>query len=251
MFTGLSCLAPIVGYAQKDTRNGGQSMIAPTFLQVSSTTGCTLADLSVTGYKKQAWSDVDEDYARGVTGGNFMLMLLSATGTAEKSYHWIEQEAEKGIAAGWYADASGTAIDDGASSVSLQAGQALWIKGRGLTLMSAGAVSEYDVAWVTRNGGQSAVGNSTPVDLTLNQLYVSGYTTQKWSDVDEDYAGGVTGGNFVLNFLGAERRTEKAHHWIEQEAEKGIAAGWYADENGTAIEGGAASVSVPSGKVFG
>ena len=238
----------IVGYQNKTTRDGGQSMIAPTFLQVSSTTGCTLADLSVSGYEKQEWNDDDEDYAGGVTGGSFVLMFLSATGTAEARYYWIEQEAEKGIVAGWYADANGGAIEGGASSVAIPAGQALWIKGQGLDLTSAGAVNELDVAWVTRDGGQSAVGNNTPVDLTLNQLFVSGYEPQAWSDDDEDYAGGVTGGNFILNFLGAEGRTEKAYYWIEQGAEKGISAGWYADENGTPIEGGASSVSVPAGQ---
>ncbi len=237
-----------MGYAQKETRDGGQSMIAPTFLQVSSTTGCTLADLSVTGYAKQAWNNEDEDYAGGVTGGGFVLMFLSATGTADARYFWIEQEAEKGIKAGWYADANGTAIDGGASSVSIQAGQALWIMGKGLDLVSAGAVSELDVAWVTRDGGQSAVGNSTPIDLTLDQLYVNGYAPQEWNDGDEDYAGGVTGGNFILNFLGAEGRTEKAYYWIDQGAEKGISAGWYADANGTPIEGGASSVSIPAGQ---
>ena len=110
-------------------------MIAPTFLQVSSTTGCTLADLTVSGYEKQAWNDDDEDYAGGVTGGSFVLMFLSATGTAEARYYWIEQEAEKGIVAGWYADANGGAINGGAASVAIPAGQALWIIGKGLDLV--------------------------------------------------------------------------------------------------------------------
>ena len=238
----------IVGYQNLEQRTVGLTLSAPTFLNVASETGCTLADLSVSGYEKQAWNDDDEDYAGGVTGGSFVLMFLSATGTAEARYYWIEQEAEKGIVAGWYADANGGAIEGGASSVAIPAGQALWIKGQGLDLTSAGAVNELDVAWVTRDGGQSAVGNNTPVDLTLNQLFVSGYEPQAWSDDDEDYAGGVTGGNFILNFLGAEGRTEKAYYWIEQGAEKGISAGWYADENGTPIEGGASSVSVPAGQ---
>ena len=82
----------------------------------------------------------------------------------------------------------------------------------------------------------------------MNQLFVTGYSPSYYDDDEEDYLGGVKGGAFVLNFLGATGLAEKRYYWIEQEAKSGITAGWYADENGGAIEGGASSVSVPAGQ---
>ena len=164
------------------------------------------------------------------------------------SYYFIEQEAGKGIVAGWYADANGAAIEGGASGVPIEKGRALWISGKGLTLVSAGAVSEIDTAYQTKTVGLCAIGNNTPVDLTLNKLFVSGYTPSYYDENEEDYIGGVKGGDFVLRFLDPSGRSESTYYWIEQEAGKGIVAGWYADANGTAIDGGASSIPVPAGK---
>ena len=238
----------IVGYQNLEQRTVGLTLSAPTFLNVASETGCTLADLSVSGYEKQAWNDDDEDYAGGVTGGSFILRLLDSSGRSEAAYYWIEQEAEKGIKAGWYADASASPIAGGAESVTIEKGRALWISANGLPLVTAGSVSEIDTAYRTRSVGLSAIGNNMPVNLTLNQLFVSGYEPQAWNDDDEDYAGGVSGGSFVLRFLDNSGRSEAVYYWIEQEAEKGISAGWYADTEGKPITGGATSVSVPAGK---
>ena len=237
-----------MGYQNLEQRTVGLTLSAPTFLQVSSTTGCTLADLSVGGYEKQAWSDDDEDYSGGVSGGQFVLRFLNNSGANEAVYYWIEQEAEKGIKAGWYADANGTPINGGAKSVTIESGRALWISANGLPLVSAGAVNELVTSYQTRTIGLSAIGNNTPVDLTLGKLYVTGAEKQAWSDDDEDYSGGVSGGQFVLRFLNNSGANEAVYYWIEQEAEKGIKAGWYADTNGTAIEGGATSIAVPAGK---
>ena len=237
-----------MGYQNLEQRTVGLTLSAPTFLQVSSTTGCTLADLSVGGYTKSYYDEGEEDYVGGVKGGDFILRFLDASGRSESAYYFIEQEAGRGIAAGWYADANGTAIEGGASSVQIEKGRALWITGNGLPLVSAGEVSEFDTAFRTKTVGLCAIGNNTPVNLTLNKLFVTGYTESHYDEGEEDYIGGVKGGDFVLRFLDGSGRSETTYYWIEQQAGKGIAAGWYADANGTAIDGGASSISVPAGK---
>lgn len=229
-------------------------MTAPTFLDVSSETGCTLADLSVTGYTAEYYDDEEEDNVGGVAPNAFVLMFLSSTGTASERYYWIDAPLSKGISAGWYADASGTAISGSLSDIKIQAGQALWIYGSGYKLVSAGAVGTSDVAYQTRNGGQSAVGNCTPVNLTLGQMLVTGYTTEYYDEEEEDHVGGVAPNAFVLMFLSSTGVASARYYWIDAPLSKGISAGWYADANGTAIDGGVSSVSIPAGQglwVFG
>ena len=221
-------------------------MSAPTFLQVSSTTGCALADLTVTGYEPSHYDEDEEDYVGGVSGGQFILQFLNASGRAEESYYWID-DASKSLAGGWYADAAGTPIDGGAASVTIEKGRALWIDGHGYQLTTAGAVGTLDVAYVTRSLGLCAVGNCTPVNLTLGQLYVNGYDPSHYDEDEEDYVGGVSGGQFILQFLNASGRAEQSYYWID-DASKGLNGGWYADADGTPIDGGATSVSIPAGK---
>ena len=236
----------IVGYQNLDQRAVGLTMSAPTFLQVSSETGCTLADLSVTGYEPSHYDEDEEDYVGGVSGGQFILQFLSSSGHAELSYYWID-DASKSISGGWYADANGTAIVGGASSVAIEKGRALWIDGHGYSLTTAGAVGTFDTAYVTRTVGLCAIGNNTPVNLTLGSLYVNGYEPSHYDEDEEDYVGGVSGGQFILSFLGPSGRSEVDYYWID-DASKGLTGGWYADANGTPIDGGAASVSIPAGK---
>ena len=59
----------------------GNTMMAPTFLSVNSETGCTLADLSVTGYDAPVYDDEEEEYTGGCAGGEFILSILTSSGT--------------------------------------------------------------------------------------------------------------------------------------------------------------------------
>ena len=238
----------IVGYQNLNLKAGGQTMAAPTFLEVSSTTGCTLADLTVSGYTAEYYDENEEDYVGGVAPNAFVLMFLSSTGVASARYYWIDAPLSKGISAGWYTDETGTAIEGGAASVAIEAGQALWIRGSGNKLTTAGAVGELDVEFQTRNGGQTAVGNCTPVDLTLGQMLVTGYTNEYYDENEEDYVGGVAPNAFVVMFLSSTGVASDRYYWIDAPKSKGISAGWYSDETGKAIEGGATSVSVPAGQ---
>lgn len=216
-------------------------MTSPTFLPIGGSV-CKLSDLKVTGYTSPYYDDDEEDYVGGVKGGTFVLNLLGITGVAEETYYWIDFGTTP---AGWYADKNGTAIEGGADRVIIEQGRAVWIAANGRQLQSAGEVETSDVAYRTRDLGLSAVGNCTPIDLTLGSLYVSGYTAPYYDADEEDYVGGVKGGTFVLNLLGPTGTSEATYYYIDFGS---ISAGWYADKNGTPIEGGATAVPIPAGK---
>ena len=106
-------------------------MLAPTFLSVNSETGCTLADLTVTGYDAPTWNEDDEEFEGGCSGGDFILNFLTSSGTYESRYYWID---DGDATPGWYANAVGGAIPGGAASVALPAGKGIWVLGRGMYL---------------------------------------------------------------------------------------------------------------------
>ena len=194
-------------------------MLAGSFAAISATDGSyTLSDLSVTGYDAPVYDeDEGELVSGGVTHGAFSLQFLSSSGTTESSYFWVDDgELEKG----WY-DRNKVP----ASSVAIPGGQAMWIVGRGLSLVSAGAVNEEDIAFPTRLSGATAVGNGTPVDLTLGKLIVSGYDEPEYDeDEGELISGGVTHGAFSLQYLTSSGATESSYFWVDDGE---LTKGWY------------------------
>ena len=232
-----------MGYLGNTANASGNTMIAPTFLSVGSETGCTLADLTVTGYDAPVWIEDDEEYDGGCSGGDFILNFLTSSGTLEARYYWID---DGDSAPGWYATMGGGAIPGGASSVAIPVGQAVWVLGRGMTLQTAGQVNSVDVAKKTNSSGNTAVGNSTPVDLTLGKLWVTGYDAPELIDEDEgEWDGGCSGGDFILNFLTSSGTLQARYYWID---DGDSAPGWYATMGGGAIAGGATSVEFKAGQ---
>ena len=214
-------------------------MMAGSFSTVTANDGSlTLADFTVSGYDAPVWNEDDEEYEGGCDG-NFVVQFLSASGTAEARYAWYDNGE---VTPGWY-NSNGSAISGGASSVSIAPGQAMWIQGRGMKLTSAGQVNENDIAYVTRASGASAVGNTTPVNLTLAQLAVTGYDAPVWNEDDEEYEGGCDG-NFVVQFLSASGTAEARYAWYDNGE---VTPGWY-NSNGSAISGGASSVAFNAGQ---
>lgn len=231
-----------MGYQNLEQRVSGLTMTTPTFLPIGDETGCSLADLKVTGYEKMHYDEDEEDYVGGVQGGMFVLRLLGATGVAESTYYWIDFGTTP---AGWYASSAGAEIDGGAEAVFIEVGRAAWITGNGHRLTTAGLVGTKDTGYTTKAVGLTAVGNCTPVDLTLGKLYVNGYSPMHYDEGEEDYVGGVQGGTFVLRLLGPTGAAEATYYWIDFGV---VTANWYASSTGDAIAGGAASVSIPAGK---
>ena len=232
----------VVGYQGQAANATRNTMMAPTFLNVGSTTGCTLADLTVTGYDAPEWNEEDEEFVGGCAGGDFQLQFLNNNGTIAARYFWIDDGETK---AGWYVSRSGTAIDGGASSVAIKAGVASWVIGSGMTLQTAGAVNTKDVALPMNATRNTAAGNCMPITLTLAKLTVDGYDAAEWNEEDEEFTGGCAGGDFQLQFLNNNGTIAARYFWIDDGETK---AGWYASRSGAAIDGGAASVEIPAGK---
>jgi hypothetical protein len=234
--------ANIVGYSQQTANATRNTMMAPTFLNAESATGCKLSDLSVTGYDAPVWMEEDEYFEGGCAGGQFVLQFLNNNGSVAARYYWIDDGDN---AAGWYASAVADAIEGGASSVTIPAGTAAWTLGSGKKLQSAGAVNNSDVAFKMNASRNTAAGNCMPVDLKLSQLTVTGYDAPEWMEEDEYFEGGCAGGQFVLQFLNNDGSVAGRYYWID---DGDNAAGWYASAVADAIEGGAEAVNIPAGK---
>lgn len=215
-------------------------MMAPTFIAVTAEKSCTLADLSVTGYDAPVY-DPDMEETEGGCLGDFVVQFLNGNGTTKMAYYWVDDDNGH---KGWYASASGAAIDGGAASVTINAGDSLWTIGRGMTLVSAGAVLTSDIVYKTPSSGAVALGNATPVDLTLNKLTVSGYATPVYDPEMEETEGGCLG-DFVVQFLNGNGTTKATYYWVD---DGNGHLGWYSSASGASIEGGASSVSLPAGQ---
>ena len=121
----------VVGYAQQTANATRNTMMTPNFLNVNSATGCKLSDLSVTGYEPPVWMEEDEYFEGGCAGGEFILSFLNNDGSFAARYYWIDNGE---VPAGWYAKGDATAIEGGASSVTIPAGKGAWVIGTGKTL---------------------------------------------------------------------------------------------------------------------
>ena len=217
-------------------------MVVPTFLNVGESNQWSLADLKVSGYtapsknSKGKWVD-------GCQANKFIVSKLTTAGTAEVSYHWLDTGT---VGPGWFASSSGAAIEGGAESVKFDAGTAFWTDGSDFKLVPAGAVNTFDVEYTTDATGKVAVGNSMPVDITLADLTVTGYTAPsknskgKWVD-------GCQANKFIASKLTNAGTAEVSYHWLDTGT---IGPGWFASSTGEAIEGGASNVTIPAGQGF-
>lgn len=237
---GVACAeitsANIVGYTTIETRASGSTMLTPTFVGVTSDVQCTLADLSVTGYSAPSYDEEEEEWVGGCNGA-FVINFLTSTGTNEATYKWYDN----GVKTGWY-DGKGAAISGGAASVIIEAGKAMWIQGKGYSLVSAGAVKATALVYATRSSGSTSCGNGLPVDTTLSKLTVNGYTAPSYDEEEEEWVGGCNGA-FVLNILSSSGTNEATYKWYDN----GVKTGWY-DGKGAAID--ADSVIIPAGQGF-
>ena len=245
-----------MGYQALEASESGLRMLTPTFLKVSESNKVSLAELKVTGYEPPQWTGSGKSAHNegGCTGGKFVVQLLNTQGIAEKDYYWIEyyKNATTKVGPGWFADPSATPIEGGEGSVELDAGKALWIQGSGLSLQPTGALNPFDIEVKTADSGLVPVGNCTPVDLTLNDLTVTGYAPPQWtgSGKSAHNEGGCTGGKFVVQLLDTQGVAERDYYWIEyyKNATTKVGPGWFADPSASPIEGGADKVEIPAGK---
>ena len=90
-----------------------------------------LSQLWVTGYKAPVWDDDEEGYVDGCPG-SFAIQTLDGSGYTVATYYWVDNGE---VTAGWYLSKNGkTPIDGGADSVTFEAGNGVWVFGKGMTL---------------------------------------------------------------------------------------------------------------------
>ena len=209
-----------MGYANKDTASSGFAMLGAQFEAVGANDGsATLADLTIGGYEKY-----DEETDEGGTSGEFVIQFLTATGTLEARYSWFDDDEKTG----WF-DRDGDAADD----VSLEAAKGIWVSGKGLSMTSAGQVNEDDIVINTSASGFKAIANTTPVDLKLSQLAITGY-----DPYDEETDEGGTSGEFVIQFLTSTGTLQARYSWFDDDEK----TGWF-DRDGE----DANNVTIPAG----
>ena len=93
------------------------------------------------------------------------------------------------------------------------------------------------------------------MELKLSDLIVEGYgASATYNPTKKKWEGGCTGGKFILEKLTPNGTHEVSYYWIDfgkaKDAEGKIGPGWFADDVGTPIDGGADSVKIPAGQGY-
>ena len=229
-----------MGYQELSTVASGKKMVVPTFLNISESNQWSLADLKVSGYTAP-YKNSKGKWVEGCQAYKFIVEKLTTAGTREAAYHWLDTGT---IGPGWFADETGAAISGGPESVKFDAGSGFWIAGSDYKLVPAGAVNPFDVAFTTVASGKVAIGNAMPVDLKLSDLTVTGYTAP-YKNSKGKWVEGCQAYKFIAEKLTTAGTREVAYHWLDTGT---IGPGWFADETGSAIEGGADNVTIPAGQ---
>ena len=154
----------------------------------------------------------------GITPPAFEVKILQANGSAEKTYYWKyarvgTQSVYEDIAC-WVKYEGGAFVDltDAELDEKFDAGQAFWIKGAGHSLQPAGRVDKRPVDFPMNAANYTAVGNGTPVELTLGDLSVvpKAGTTFRWSG---RWVGGITPPALEVKFLLPNGTADKTYYW--------------------------------------
>ena len=229
-----------MGYQELSTVASGKKMVVPTFLNVGESNQWSLADLKVSGYTAPS-KNAKGKWVNGCQANEFIVSKLTTAGTAEVSYHWLDNGT---TGPGWFASSSGDAIVGGAESVKFDTGTAFWTFGSAYNLVPAGVVNPFDVEFTTVTSGKVAVGNSMPVDIKLSDLTVTGYLPPS-KNAKGKWVNGCQANEFIASKLTTAGTAEVSYHWLDNGT---IGPGWFASSSGDAIEGGANNVTIPAGQ---
>ena len=121
----------MVGYQELDTDATGKKMVVPTFVKADGGGQWALSDLKVAGYTAPSKNSKGK-WVNGCQAYKFILEKLTTTGTRDVAYHWLDNGT---VGPGWFADETGKAIEGGAESVVIPAGQGFWTFGSGYTIV--------------------------------------------------------------------------------------------------------------------
>ena len=201
--------ANVVGYDQTGLRFGAKGAGA-SFVPVDGATTIDLQDLKVTGYNPEDGSD-----------GDVSAMTLDNAGRTLETYFWTDVVDGEDVYYGWY-DGDGELVD----GVAFAPGEALYVDApdTSFALQSAGQVPTSDIAVQLRFGAKHAV-NPTPVTISIQDIWISGYVAEDGSD-----------GDVSAMTLDNAGRTLETYFWTDVEDGEDVYYGWY-DGDGELVDG--------------
>ena len=198
--------ANVVGYDQTGLRFGSKGAGAA-FVPVDGAATIDLQDIKVTGYQDSSAAEVT-------------VQTLDAAGRTLQTYTWYDFEDEGTVFYGWF-----NSNDELAEGVTFAPGEGLYAgaPNSSFSLQSAGQVPTSDIAVQLRFGSKHCV-NPTPVELDLQDIWISGY------DATTGSAAEVT-----AQTLDAAGRTLQTYTWYDFEDEGTVFYGWF-DSNDELVE---------------
>ena len=185
----------------------------------------TLADLSVGyggEYQEPFWNG---EYWEGYTDSVFMMTLLNNDGSTKACYTWIDKpddefEHDSEWVTGWapFTEAGTGDIlkPEDCKAIEFASGQAFWIYGASMKLVSSGAVGMENITFVTESDNNTAICNGTGRDWTLGDVsvgYGGEYQEPFWNG---EYWEGYTDSVFMLTDLNNDGSTKACYTWIDK-----------------------------------
>ena len=251
-----------MGFLGAKTDDNLYKMVSACFTKVDDAKQFSLADIKAGGYNKS--EPGKSVWTGGCKAGAFELLVLKNDGNPDAAYYWVDAttgsvKSPKVWEPGWYKDVEGDYIkmeDAEVAAIKFNLGQAFWISGGGMTLVSAGAVSPQRMEFKTNEDLYTSVGNGMPVDYTLGDLYVNGYAASEPGK--SVWTGGCKAGAFELMILKNDGNPDAAYYWVDAttgsvKSPKVWEPGWYKDVEGDYIKmtkEEVAAVKVPAGQGF-
>lgn len=251
--------ANIVGYNSDKTVSGTEAgSMTSSFGAIGLTGKYKLSNLSVSGYDPAIWIDFLEMLDGGCQPGAFQVQQLDGHGATTNTFYWVDvadaTREHVQYEAGWYVVKSGAyEMIDG--SIELDTCSCLWVFGKGLKLESSGQVVDSDIQVTTApNPDACGVANGMAVNLTLDDLTVSGYDPAIWIDFLEMLDGGCQPGAFQVQQLDGHGATTNTLYWVDvadaTRAHVQYEAGWYAAKSGAYEKIDATKIPFKSGDGF-
>lgn len=192
----------VVGYNNQDAIAGNKG-VGATFIALSGSG--TMKDITVNGY------DPEEGYA----DDEIYCCKLNTFGQSGTLMYWVDYKEDESTWYGWYYDG----WDDSAEDVPLAAGEGLWFSSpsEDYKIQNAGQVLSETLP-VALISGNMLCPNPTPIQIGMNQTWITGYGDEGYAD-DEIYC-------CKLNTFG---QSGTLMYWVDYQEDETTWYGWYYD----------------------
>lgn len=196
----------MVGYNGAALRSGGQAAgVGASFVNVDNT-DLTLGNLTVVGY----------DAELGYDGFEVIAKKLNGAGVGGTSFYWCDYVEDGTKYYGWYDEDMNEYNNE-----EVIIGEGLWVysPNANFKLQSSGSVPSSDISVNLRGGGQAKlVANPMPIQLSLGEITVSGYT------------GAYDGFEVIAKKLNGAGVGGTSYYWCDYEEEGETYFGWYDED---------------------